>query len=82
LSISKIMMDGNFLLSGEFEVMLSKGLGRHFRPQEKARLFRDAKHIADFLALVMNRSTQEEKAVIPQQPSATDNSAPFPPDRL
>jgi len=40
-------MDGNFLKSGEFEVMLSKGLGRHFAEDEKARLFQDAKHIAD-----------------------------------
>jgi len=49
--------------------MLSKGLGRHFRPQEKARLFQDAKQIADLLAMVMNRKTQEENAGIPQQPS-------------
>lgn len=82
LSISKIMMDGNFLLSGEFEVMLSKGLGRHFRPQEKARLFQDAKQIADLLTMVMNRSTQAEKAGRPQQPSALDHSTSFPPDRL
>jgi len=74
LSINKIMMDGNFLLSGEFEVMLSKGLGRHFEPQEKARLFQDAKKIADLLAMVMNRKTQEENAGIPQQPSAIGHS--------
>ena len=74
LSISKIMMDGNFLLSGEFEVMLSKGLGRHFRPQEKARLFQDAKKIADLLAMVMDRKTQEENAGIPQQLSAIGHS--------
>ena len=74
LSISKIMMDGNFLLSGEFEVMLSKGLGRHFRPQEKARLFQDAKKIADLLAMVMDRKTLEENAGIPQQLSAIGHS--------
>ena len=59
LSVSKTIMDGNFLKSGEFEVMLSKGLGRHFAADEKARLFQDAKHIADLLATVMNRRTQE-----------------------
>ena len=74
LSISKIIMDGNFLLSGEFEVMLSKGLGRHFRPQEKARLFQDAKQIADLLAMVMNRRTQEEEVRRPQHLSAIDTS--------
>ena len=74
LSISKIMMDGNFLLSGEFEVMLSKGLGQHFRPQEKERLFQDAKQIADLLAMVMNRRTQEEEDGRPQHLSAIDTS--------
>jgi hypothetical protein len=52
-------MDGNLLASGEFEVMLSKGMGQHFAPDEKKRLFQDAKHIADFLAVVMDRRTQE-----------------------
>jgi hypothetical protein len=74
LSISKIMMDGNFLLSGEFEVMLSQGLGRYFRPQEKARLFQDAKQIADLLVMVMNRRTQAEKVGRPQPPAAIDHS--------
>jgi hypothetical protein len=41
--------------------MLSKGLGRHFAEDEKARLFQDAKHIADLLATVMDRRTQELK---------------------
>ncbi|MBE9054034.1 hypothetical protein IQ243_27280 [Nostocales cyanobacterium LEGE 11386] len=59
LSISNVIMDGNFLVTGEFEVMLSKGLGRHFRHQEKERLFQDAKNIADLLAVVMNRRTQK-----------------------
>jgi hypothetical protein len=59
MSVSNTIMDGNFLTSGEFEVMLSKGLGRHFAADEKARLFQDAKHIADLLATVMDRRTQE-----------------------
>lgn len=28
LTVSNTIMDGNFLVTGEFEVMLSKGLGR------------------------------------------------------
>jgi hypothetical protein len=59
LSISNVIMDGNFLVTGEFEVMLSKGLGRHFIHQEKERLFQNAKNIADLLGMVMNRRTQE-----------------------
>jgi len=59
LSVSNIIMDGNFLVSGEFEVMLSKGLGRHFADDEKQRLFQDAKNIADLLAEVMDRRSQE-----------------------
>ena len=61
LSISNTIMDGNFLATGEFEVMLSRGLGRHFPDDEKQQLFQDAKNIADLLAVVMNRRTQEEK---------------------
>jgi hypothetical protein len=61
LSVSNTIMDGNFLKSGEFEVMLSKGLGRHFAADEKARLFQDAKHIADLLETVMARRTQEQE---------------------
>jgi hypothetical protein len=61
LSVSNTIMDGNYLKSGEFEVMLSKGLGRHFAEDEKAQLFQDAKHIADLLATVMDRRTQELK---------------------
>ena len=30
LSVSNTIMDGSFLAKGEFEIMLSKGLGRHF----------------------------------------------------
>jgi hypothetical protein len=41
LSISATIMDGNILTTGEFEVMLSKGLGRHFADDEKQQLFQD-----------------------------------------
>ena len=68
------MMDGNILVSGEFEVMLSQGLGRYFEPQEKARLFQDAKQIAALLDLVMHRSTQDEKTGRPQPPAASDHA--------
>jgi hypothetical protein len=62
LSVNNIIMDGNFLATGEFEVMLSKGLGRHFaHDDEKERLFQDAKNISDLLAVVMDRRTQELK---------------------
>jgi hypothetical protein len=61
LSVSNTIMDGNILATGEFEVMLSRGLGRHLREEEKEQLFQDAKNIADLLAVVMNRKTQEEK---------------------
>src|SRR2546421_6659954 len=42
LSVSDTIMDGNILDTGEFEVMLSKGLGRHFADDEKQQLFQDA----------------------------------------
>jgi hypothetical protein len=61
LSVSNTIMDGNILATGEFEVMLSKGLGRHFADEEKQRLFQDAKNIADLLVAVMDRKTQELK---------------------
>src|SRR5688572_1134038 len=61
LSVSDAIMDGNILDTGEFEVMLSKGLGRHFADDEKQRLFQDAKHIADLLVAVMDRKIQELK---------------------
>ena len=54
-------MDGNILATGEFEVMLSKGLGRHVAETEKQHVFQDAKHIADLLVEVMDRKTQELK---------------------
>ena len=55
LSVSNTIMDGNFLDTGEFEVMLSKGLGKYFPEDEKQQLFQDAKHIADLLDEVMLR---------------------------
>ena len=61
LSLSNTIMDGNFLVTGEFEVMLSKGLGQHFAHKEKARLFQDAKKIADLLSEVMDRRTKERE---------------------
>lgn len=61
LSVSNTIMDGNFLVTGEFEVMLSKGLGLHLALDEKQRLFQDAKRIADLLDEVMARSTEEMK---------------------
>ena len=61
LSVSDTIMDGTILDTGEFEVMLSKGLGNHFSETEKQQLFQDAKTIADLLIAVMDRSTKEEK---------------------
>src|SRR6266480_2536429 len=69
LSVSTTIMDGNILTTGEFEVMLSKGLGRHFVEDEKQQLFQDAKHIADLLAAVMDRKTQELNEGKQQNPS-------------
>jgi hypothetical protein len=61
LSVSNTIMDGNFLATGEFEVMLSKGLGQHFAHNEKRRLFQDAKNISGLLSVIMERRTQELK---------------------
>lgn len=61
LSVSNTIMDGNILNTGQFEVMLSRGLGRHFGEAEKQALFQDAKRIFDLLDQVMRRRTQEEK---------------------
>jgi hypothetical protein len=69
LSVSNTIMDGNILDTGEFEVMLSKGLGRHFAETEKQQLFQDAKKIADLLIEVMDRKTQELKEGKQQSPS-------------
>ena len=76
LSVSNTIMDGNILATGEFEVMLSKGLGRHVAETEKQQLFQDAKTIADLLVEVMDRRTQEEKEGKDVRPSDT----PAPPD--
>jgi hypothetical protein len=62
LSVSDTIMDGNVLDTGEFEVMLSKGLGKYFVENEKQQLFQDANRIADLLGEVMARRTKEEKA--------------------
>jgi hypothetical protein len=74
LSVSNTIMDGNFLDTGEFEVMLSKGLGRYFPEDEKQQLFQDAKKIADLLDEVMVRSTKEEKEGKPKDASYKDFS--------
>ena len=69
LSVSDTIMDGTILATGEFEVMLSKGLGRHFADDEKQQLFQDAKTIADLLIAVMDRKTQELKEGKQQRPT-------------
>jgi len=74
LSVSTTIMDGNLLDTGEFEVMLSKGLGRHFAEDEKQQLFQDAKTIADLLVEVMDRKTQELKDGKQQSSSHTRSS--------
>ena len=63
----KIIMDGNILVTGEFEVMLSRGLGQYFEYDEKTRLFDDAGKIADLLVQVMseNGSKQNRNANTP-----------------
>lgn len=53
------IMDGNLLVDGDFEVMLSPGLGRHFILEEKKNLFSDAHEIAKLLMDVMDRRTIE-----------------------
>jgi len=73
-------MDGNIFATGEFEVMLSKGLGRHFADDEKQQLFQDAKNIADLLVAVMDRRTKEEKEG--KQPSASPLHSPQSPKQI
>src|SRR2546427_10753 len=80
LSVSNTMMDGNILATGEFEVMLSKGLGRHFVDDEKQQLFQDAKNIADLLVAVMDRKTQELKEG--KQPSPSHVHYPQRPKKI
>src|SRR5262249_8749018 len=63
MSVSTTIMDGNLLDSGEFEVMLSRGLWSHVPDEEKQQLFQDAKRIADLLIKVMDRRTVEEGSV-------------------
>lgn len=58
---SDVVMDGNILFTGEFEVMLSKGLGKYFGEEEKYNLFQDANKIHVILAEVMERKTKEIK---------------------
>ena len=55
----KTIMDGNILTDGCFEVMLSKGLGKHFVEGEKKNLFMDANEIAKLLMEVMDRRSKE-----------------------
>lgn len=55
------IMDGNILVDGYFEVMLSKGLGTHFVEREKQHLFNDANQIANLLMEVMDRRSKEIK---------------------
>lgn len=55
----KIIMDGNVLLDGCFEVMLSPGLGKYFAEREKQNIFNDAHKIAKILMDVMDRRTKE-----------------------
>ena len=74
LSVGNTIMDGNFLVTGEFEVMLSKGLGQHFAHAENERLFQDAKSIADLLGEVMDRRTQEMKKGKQQTPHPIDHT--------
>lgn len=75
LSVSNTIMDGNFLATGEFEVMLSKGLGQHFERDEKGRLFQDAKNISDLLGEVMDRRTQELKKGKQQSLSSIEHTS-------
>src|SRR5215470_10117845 len=74
LSVSTTIMDGNVLTTGEFEVMLSRGLGKYFAETEKQQLFQDAKTIADLLVEVMDRKTQELKDGKHQSSSHTRSS--------
>ena len=59
--LGETIMDGNILLDGDFEVMLSPGLGKHFAEREKQNLFNDANKIAELLMDVMKRRSKELK---------------------
>lgn len=80
LSVSTTIMDGNILAGGEFEVMLSSGLGKYFLEAEKQALFADAKKIADLLITVMERRTEEAKAG--KSPGFARTAAPLDPLRV
>ena len=56
------IMDGNLLIDGHFEVMLSTGLGKYFGETEKQNLFNDAHEIAKLLMEVMERRSKELEA--------------------
>lgn len=56
------IMDGNILIDGHFEVMLSTGLGKYFGEIEKHNLFDDAHEIAKLLMDVMERRSKELEA--------------------
>jgi len=80
LSVSSTIMDGNLLDTGEFEVMLSRGLGKYFPETEKQQLFQDAKRIADLLIEVMDRRTKEEKEG--KQQSSSQQQSPKQPKTI
>jgi len=63
-----IIMDGNILTEGCFEVMLSKGLGKYFAEKEKQNLFSDAHEIANLLTEVIDRRTKESEQGISHVP--------------
>jgi hypothetical protein len=75
LSVSTTIMDGNFLDTGELELMLSRGLGKYVPESEKQQLFQDAKKIADLLDEVMIKRTKEEREGRKQDPSYMDFSS-------
>lgn len=53
------IMDGNLLDDGCIEVMLEKGMGKHFDEIEKQNLFDDANQIAQKLMEVVARRSEE-----------------------
>jgi hypothetical protein len=67
-SVSDTIMDGNILFTGEFEVMLSRGLGKYIPEAEKEQLFADAGAIGNLLTAVMDRRTREEQEGKPTPP--------------
>lgn len=60
------IMDSHILVDGHLELMLSKGLGRHFDEKEKENLFDDAHKISKLLLEVIDRRSKEmEQGVYP-----------------